>query len=308
VDGDRRGVEPPTVVTDLEQPGVVVEPGRDPGAGRGRVLAHILQRFLHHPQDHRLRGLVEAICGRLELDLDRQPGEGRHVVHAVADRAVETEVLEERRPQLADEAAHVAELAAEQFAQEAELGAREPAVLVEHALDVLDLEDGVGQRLCRSVVHLLGEADPLGLLGLHDAHPQVGRELRVGGVGEQARIAALQEEPRALEVLLGQLELAQLLLVEAELAREPLDLGAAGAPQRILGAGLGGRGRVGRVGGAGRSTWVPAGSGRAPARFGRVPSRRSSRSCSSRRACQRPSSSRYASRYRSRTMRREFAA
>jgi hypothetical protein len=73
-------------------------------------------------------------------------------------------------------------------------------------------------------VHLLGEPAALGLLRLDDAHPQVGRELWVGRVGEQARVTALEEQPGALEVLLGQLQLAQLLLVEPQLGREALDL------------------------------------------------------------------------------------
>ena len=71
--------------------------------------------------------------------------------------------------------ADVAELAAEQVAQEAQLGPGEADVLVEDALDVLDLEDGVDERLGRPVVDLLGEPRALGLLGLDDAHLDVGR-------------------------------------------------------------------------------------------------------------------------------------
>jgi hypothetical protein len=88
-------------------------------------------------------------------------------------------------------------------------------------------------------VDLLGQAAPLGLLGLDDPHPQIRRELGVGRVGQQARVAALDEQPGALEVLLRKLELAQVLLVEPELGREALDLGAGRSHPHILGTGLG---------------------------------------------------------------------
>ena len=67
------------------------------------------------------------------------------VATGIADRAVEPELVEQRRPELGDEAAHVAELAPQQVAQEAQLRPGEAHVLVEHALDVLDLEDRVGE-------------------------------------------------------------------------------------------------------------------------------------------------------------------
>ena len=98
--------------------------------------------------------------------------------HRVHDRAVQAELHEHRRPQLADEAAHVAQLAAEQLAQEAELGAGHRRVALEHAVDELDLEDRVRQRLGRPVVDLLGEPGALGLLGLDDPHPELGRDGR----------------------------------------------------------------------------------------------------------------------------------
>ena len=50
--------------------------------------------------------------------------------------------------------------------------AGEQRVGLDDPLDVLDLEDRVGQGLRRAVVDLLGEARALGLLGLDD--PQLG--------------------------------------------------------------------------------------------------------------------------------------
>src|SRR5436853_5532028 len=103
------------------------------------MLAYILQGLLNDSQGDRLFGVLELIGWCLEGRFDRQTGQGCHRVDRVADRPVETELLEERRPKLGDEAPHVAELAAEQIAQETQLGPGESGVLLEDPLDVLDL-------------------------------------------------------------------------------------------------------------------------------------------------------------------------
>ena len=157
------------------------------------MLAYILQGLLNDSQGDRLLGALESIGWCLERGFDRQTGKGRHRLDRVGDRPVETELLEERRPKLGDEAPHVAELAAEQIAQETELGPGESGVLLEDPLDVLDLEDRVRQRLGRSVVDLLGEPRALGLLGLDDPHLDIGRDGVVAGLGDEARVAALEE-------------------------------------------------------------------------------------------------------------------
>ena len=95
--------------------------------------------------------------------------------HGVGDRPVEPELDEHGRPELADEGADVAQLAAQQLAQEAQLVAGHGGVGLEDAVDELHLEDRVRQRLGRAVVDLLGEAHALGLLGLDDAHLELGR-------------------------------------------------------------------------------------------------------------------------------------
>ena len=64
-------------------------------------------------------------------------------------------------------------------------------------------------------------------------------------VGDQGGVAALEEEPGALEGPLGQLELGQLGLVVAEVRRQVIDVAAQGAPLGVVGAGLG---RIRRLG------------------------------------------------------------
>ena len=56
------------------------------------------------------------------------PVSASHAFDRVADRPVEAELVEERRPELADERPDVAELAAEQLAQVAQLRARQQRV------------------------------------------------------------------------------------------------------------------------------------------------------------------------------------
>ena len=109
-----------------------------------------------------------------------QPGERPHVLDGVDDRAVEAELVEQRRPELADERADVAELAAEQVAQVAQLGAGQRWIGLDDPLDVLHLEDRIRQRLGGAVVDFLGEPRPLGLLRL-DNDASIG--VRVYGIG-----------------------------------------------------------------------------------------------------------------------------
>ena len=184
------------------------------------------------------------------------PGEGRHRLGGVVDRAVQPELVEERRPELADERPDVAELAAEQLAHEPELGPRHPRIAVEDALDVLDLEDRVRQGLGRPVVDLLGETRSLGLLGLDDPHLDVVRTVR-----RRRRSGTRLESPRsrnsqaALEAAMGELEPGELRLVAADVAsrgaRRPSGASASrassapasAASTALVGSGLGPVGR-----------------------------------------------------------------
>ena len=72
---------------------------------------------------------------------------------------------------------------------------------LEDAVDELHLEDRVRQRLGRSVVDLLGEPGALGLLRLDDPHLQRRRRRwAASAADDEGRVAALEEQPRALEV------------------------------------------------------------------------------------------------------------
>ncbi len=154
--------------------------------------------------------------------------------HGVGDRPVEPELHQHRRPELPDEGAHVAQLAAQQLAQEAQLGAGHGRVGVEDAVDELHLEDRVRQRLGRAVVDLLGEADALALLGLDDPHLELGG--RAGQVvgGHERVVAALDEQPRRLEVADGELEARELRLVAADRVAGLGRVGA-GDPELVIG-------------------------------------------------------------------------
>ena len=88
------------------------------------VLADVAHRLLGDPQDDRLLGLVEPVGGRVEVDGDAHAAAVGELLGGVADGAVEAELLEERRPQLVDEAAHLAQLALQDGAQLAQLDQR----------------------------------------------------------------------------------------------------------------------------------------------------------------------------------------
>ncbi len=251
-------VEPTPVVADLHDPRPVLDPRGDRRLGRPGVLAHILQRFLDDPQGDRLLGLAEPVARGPQVRLDRGAHERGPCLRGVVDRAVQAELVEERRPELADERPDVAELAAEELAQVAQLRPGHPRVLVHHPLDVLDLEDRVRQGLGRTVVDLLGQAGPLGLLGLDDPHLHVVRPVRSGPLGHEAGVAALQEEPGALQAPVGELEPGELRLAATELHLQALDLRPEGTDPGVLGAGLG------RLHGLDRGAlrWVQAVAGR----------------------------------------------
>ena len=110
-------------------PAVVLEPGRDgdvasPPRACGRSAAPPGRRA-GRPSAGRRSG---RRSGAVRSSRDLEPGQRPHVLDRVGDRAVEAELVEHRRAELADERPDVAELAAEQLAQEAQLGAGEQRV------------------------------------------------------------------------------------------------------------------------------------------------------------------------------------
>src|SRR5438552_11535233 len=103
------------------------------------MLARILQGLLDHPQERRLAALREPLDRRRQVGLDDQAGEGGHVFDRVADRAVQPQLVQQRRSKPRDEAAYGTELPAKELSQEAQLPGRLAGILFEDPLDVLDL-------------------------------------------------------------------------------------------------------------------------------------------------------------------------
>jgi hypothetical protein len=138
-------------------------------------------------------------------------------------------------------------------------------------------------------VDLLGEPRSLRLLGLDDPHLDVRRQAVAGAlaVADEARIAALKEEPGRLEVAQRDLELRELRLLLAELAAERVDLRPERPDAGVLRTDLGGDRRS--IGGSAAS--VPSSWSCAPCRPPALSVLRSAASSSSRSSCQRVSSS-----------------
>jgi len=114
------GLEAAPVVADLEDPLAGLGPTRHDDLRRRRMLAHILKGLLHDAQDDRLLRLAQL--------LERHPDVATMVnpVRRACARwrrasPVEAHLGQDRRSELGDEAADVAELAPQQLAQEAQL-------------------------------------------------------------------------------------------------------------------------------------------------------------------------------------------
>ena len=90
------------------------------------------------------------------------PGQGLHVLDGIDDGPVEAQLVEQRRPKLADERADVAQLAAQQLAQEAELGPGQQRVGLDDPLDVLGLDRPavpINSRRCAGAARFVEAAD-----------------------------------------------------------------------------------------------------------------------------------------------------
>ena len=98
---------------------------------------------------------------------------------------------------------------------------RGPRRCLQHAVQVFDLEDGIGQDLGRAVVDLLGQTLALALLGVD--HPQPHGRRRLLGVidGRLAnlRVGAEQVPVEQLQVMGSRLEALQPVLLQRDLAR-----------------------------------------------------------------------------------------
>ncbi len=128
--------------------------------------------------------------------------------------------------QVGDEGADLVEAAPQHVAQERELRLGGAVGVPEHAVQVLDLEDGVGEDLGRPVVDVLGHALTLALLGLDDPQAHVGGRV----VADRARLVA---------GIIGRVEVApqdvQLAGHHVQALEAPLERGQVPAAGLVLG-------------------------------------------------------------------------
>src|SRR5579859_5181923 len=126
----------------------------DDADGRGlRVLVHVLQRLLHDPIDRQLLRRLETGVAGIEIAVDAEAVARLVLGGVVADRAGESELGQDRWPQVVDHAAHRVERAFELALQVRELGLQRGARLtrraVGDALEVVDLEHRIREDLGR---------------------------------------------------------------------------------------------------------------------------------------------------------------
>ena len=217
-DGRIVGLEALAIVADLDRPAARVAAHSDTDVARLGVLANILECLLDHPQCHDLDGLWQCVDPLIQVDVDRDVQGGRDLVGGFVDRAGQAQVREQRRAELAEVGADASQLPREDLSELAELLAGEPLVAVEQALDDLDLEDGVAERLGRPVVDLASEPGALGLLGLDDAHLGIGGARRAGWIGDERGVLAGEEQPGVLEGADGEVDATEGRALLADLA------------------------------------------------------------------------------------------
>src|SRR6188508_657266 len=162
-------VEPAAVVRDHER----VALQADGDAAGGRVLPHVLEDFLEDAKDRCAsrwaQPLIDAVDGHLGGDavaVLQLPG-------AIRDGRGQPDV-HDRGSQVGDQCAHLVEAVPEHVPQEGQLGVGGAVFGFDHAVEVLDLEDGVGQDLRGAVMDVLGHALALAFLGLDDAESHRG--------------------------------------------------------------------------------------------------------------------------------------
>ena len=118
--------------------------------GSGKTT--LLNRILREQHGHRI-AVIENEFGEEGVD---------------NDLLLEAPDVDGGRTQLRDELADVRELTAQHAAELLETGDRLGRIAFDEALDVVDLEDRVGQRLGRAVVDLASDTRPLCVERLQD--------------------------------------------------------------------------------------------------------------------------------------------
>ena len=123
--------------------------------------------------------------------------------------------------------AHLVEPLSQHVAQEGDLGVGGAIVGRQDPVEVLDLEDGVGQDLRGTVVDVLGHALALAFLGLDDPQPHRRRRVvrhRPGLVAR--RVGGVEVAPQQIELAGHHVEPLQAALEGGELSATLLVLGA----------------------------------------------------------------------------------
>ena len=110
---------------------------------------------------------AEPIVDAVQGDLDHDPVVRLQLLCPLRERGGHADIRQ-RGPEIGDECPHLVQAAAQHVAQECDLGLGGPVSVAEHAVEVLDLEDGIRQHLGRSIVDVLGHALAFALLGLDD--------------------------------------------------------------------------------------------------------------------------------------------
>jgi len=135
--------------------------------------------------------------------------------------------VHDRGSQVGDQCAHLVEAVPEHVPQEGQLGVGGAVFGSDHAVEVLDLEDGVRQDLGGAVMDVLGHALALAFLGLDDAQSHRGGGLvghRPGLV--DARIRGVEVPPQEVHLAGDDVHALEARLESGELSAALLDLGA----------------------------------------------------------------------------------
>src|SRR6267378_555606 len=160
-------IESDPVICDVQDPVARRALPHDPDRRRLRVLVDVLQCLLQHAIHGQLLLRRHVRLAGVELARDLDAAARFPLARVVAHRVRESELGELRRPEVVDHRAHRVERRAELPAQGAELAPQRLSQLgrraLGDALEVVDLEDRIGEDLRRAVVDVAVEPLALGL-------------------------------------------------------------------------------------------------------------------------------------------------
>src|SRR6185503_3696319 len=188
-------VEADAVVGNVQDPVARRPLPHDADRGSLRMLVHVLQCLLQHAVDGELLLRRHGGVARVELARHLDAAPRLPLARVVAHRVGEPELGELRRTKVVDHRAHRVERRAELSAQSSQLAPQRLTELgrgaLGDALEIVDLEDRVGEDLRGSVVHVAIETLAFSLETLENALRDV----------ERLRVSVwLGLDPRAEEV------------------------------------------------------------------------------------------------------------